>query len=72
MEDFEITVREAAQRVYDAIQNGTAPLEVVNFYQRMASRKDFSFWLHGFYIACSKDKILLESELFRYLKKQLF
>ena len=71
MEDFELSVREALQRTYDKIRDGEAPTEVIRFYQRMSPR-DCSLWMHGFFMGISKDKILLESELFCFLKRQLF
>lgn len=69
--NFQIRISEAMDRIYQKIRSGEAPEVVLDFYKKMSPR-DCGLFVHGVLHGLCQDKQWVESELCRFLKKQLF
>jgi len=65
-----IELKTFVANVFEKIQRGDAPQEVVALYQQMKPA-NFAFWLHGFSCAMSKQPLLHTSEIYRFLRKEM-
>jgi len=63
-------IKSAVASVFEKVNAGEAPDEIVNFCESM-SLDNVKFWLHGFFMAICKQKVLRKSILYRFLKEQM-
>ena len=63
-------IKSAIAMFFEKVRDGDVPDEIIAFYQSM-SPNDTKFWLHGFFTAICKQKVLLESEFFDFLVKMM-
>lgn len=63
-------VKKAVADVFDKIQSGKAPDELIKLSQSMLPR-NFGYWLHGFACAILKDKVLCSLKWYQFLKKEI-
>ena len=70
MPDDTTELKNVMSEIIQMIRDGDVPGELAELYERMKVEK-FVFWLYGFCVAASRQKSIRESELCKFLKKEI-
>ena len=70
MSDEMVEVRNVMHEIIQMIRDGDVPRELSELCKRMEVEK-FAFWLYGFITATTRRKAIRESELCRFLRKEI-
>lgn len=63
-------IRKTVFEIFRKVKAGDAPQQLIDLYKGMKP-SEFSFWLHGFCCALSKDKEMRNSELVKFLREEM-